>query len=90
MGCVPKKLMHYAALLGAGFQDAKTFGWEMGEPTHNWETLRAAVQNHVKSLNFGYRNGLRSTGVTYLNQLARFADPHTVEYTEKDGVLPCG
>nr|BAO53981.1 NADPH-dependent thioredoxin reductase [Euglena gracilis] len=85
VGCVPKKLMHYAGLLGAGLHDARHFGWRLGEPTHDWTALRTAVQNHVKSLNFGYRNGLRSAKVNYLNQLARFADPHTVEYTEKDG-----
>jgi pyruvate/2-oxoglutarate dehydrogenase complex dihydrolipoamide dehydrogenase (E3) component len=27
VGCIPKKLMHQAALLGTALQDAKSFGW---------------------------------------------------------------
>jgi len=88
VGCVPKKLMHYAGLLGAGFHDARYFGWQLPEePKNDWATLRKAVQDHVKSLNFGYKNGLRSAKVTYLNNLARFADPHTIEYTDNSGAV---
>lgn len=83
VGCVPKKLMHYA-----GLHDAKHFGWELPEnPTHNWTTLKTHVQQHVKSLNFGYRTGLRSAKVEYLNQCARFAGPNSVEYTDSDGTV---
>lgn len=33
VGCVPKKLMHYAGLLGASFHDAKAYGWKLqGRP----------------------------------------------------------
>ena len=31
VGCIPKKLMHQAAILGDGFNDAKEFGWETPE-----------------------------------------------------------
>ncbi len=27
VGCVPKKLMHYASLLGHSFEHAQQFGW---------------------------------------------------------------
>eukprot|EP00124_Ichthyophonus_hoferi_P002315 Ihof_evm8s152 gene=Ihof_evmTU8s152 len=47
VGCVPKKLMHYAGLLGAGFHDARMMGWNIEEPTHNWEDLVNTVQSHV-------------------------------------------
>ena len=53
VGCIPKKLMHQAALLGEGIKDAKDYGWEVPEPKHNWETMVGNVQAHVKSLNFG-------------------------------------
>jgi len=81
VGCVPKKLMHYAGLLGASFPDARHFGWNLGEkPELDWMTLMSSVQNQVKQLNFGYRTGLRSNQVTYLKALASFVDPHTIEY----------
>eukprot|EP00904_Undaria_pinnatifida_P006428 jgi/Undpi1/2915/HiC_scaffold_14.g06292.m1 len=63
VGCVPKKLMHYAGLLGAGMHDAKAFGWKVGKPEHDWEAMVETVQNHVKMLNFRYRVGLKSAQV---------------------------
>ena len=29
VGCIPKKLMHQAAILGHSLEDAKKFGWEV-------------------------------------------------------------
>ena len=31
MGCIPKKLMHQAALLGHSMEDARMFGWEFDQ-----------------------------------------------------------
>jgi len=81
VGCVPKKLMHYAGLLGACMHDAKAMGFAVDtHPTHDWGQLVQTVQNQVKQLNFGYRGGLRSAGVEYINALASFQDPHTLAY----------
>uniref|UniRef100_A0A671YJ98 Thioredoxin reductase 2 n=1 Tax=Sparus aurata TaxID=8175 RepID=A0A671YJ98_SPAAU len=53
VGCIPKKLMHQAALLGTAVKDAKKFGWQISEPIcHDWSTMADAVQNHVRSLNW--------------------------------------
>jgi thioredoxin/glutathione reductase (selenoprotein) len=41
------------------------------------------VQNHIGSLNWGYRTSLRDNKVEYINQYARFLDPHTIEGTNK-------
>jgi thioredoxin reductase (NADPH) len=87
VGCIPKKLMHQAALLGEGMSDARSFGWEVPEGVpHNWETMVGNVQGHIKSLNFGYRSELMSEGVKYINAYAAFKDEHTVECTDKKGV----
>jgi len=31
VGCIPKKLMHTAALLGESIEDAKSYGWSLGD-----------------------------------------------------------
>ncbi|OQS07615.1 thioredoxin reductase [Thraustotheca clavata] len=86
VGCVPKKIMHYSSLLGAGLHDAAYLGWQLpSNVQHNWETMVDAVQSHVKKLNFSYRVGLRSNKVQYINALARFQDPHTIAYELKNG-----
>eukprot|EP01006_Ploeotia_vitrea_P031431 TRINITY_DN63758_c0_g3_i1.p1 TRINITY_DN63758_c0_g3~~TRINITY_DN63758_c0_g3_i1.p1 ORF type:complete len:507 (-),score=82.78 TRINITY_DN63758_c0_g3_i1:277-1797(-) len=82
VGCIPKKLMHQAALLKEARSDATYFGWEGADLTHNWTTLRDNVNNHIKKLNFGYRTELAGKGIKYYNKLAKFVDAHTVELTK--------
>lgn len=37
VGCIPKKLMHQAALLGTAVKDAKKYGWQISGPVcHDW------------------------------------------------------
>jgi len=86
VGCIPKKLMHQAALLGEAVKDAKSFGWGVEEAQHDWKKMVEEVQNHIGSLNWGYRVALREKGVTYLNEYARFVDKNTIKTTNKKGV----
>lgn len=86
VGCIPKKLMHQAALLGESIKDARHFGWNVPENiTVSWETLVLAVQNHIKSLNWGHRVQLHDKKVEYLNAKGSFLDPHTVKAVLKNG-----
>lgn len=35
VGCIPKKLMHQAALLGSALKDAQHYGWNISQPVHH-------------------------------------------------------
>jgi len=84
VGCIPKKLCHQAALLGEGMHDAKEYGWAVPDKVaHNWNKLIEAIQDHIGSLNWGYRTSLREKKVEYLNAYGVFVDPHTVECTDR-------
>ena len=85
VGCIPKKLMHQAGLHGANIEDAKSFGWNVGPSTHSWETMVSNIQDHIGSLNWGYKVQLRDKAVTYKNEFAKFVDAHTVETEDKRG-----
>lgn len=87
VGCVPKKLMHHAGFIGALLKkDAGSFGWKVeSHGNHDWGELVQTVQNHIKSLNFGYKHGLRSTGVKYFNHVVAFQDNHTLTYQGSSG-----
>uniref|UniRef100_A0A673L635 thioredoxin-disulfide reductase (NADPH) n=1 Tax=Sinocyclocheilus rhinocerous TaxID=307959 RepID=A0A673L635_9TELE len=86
VGCIPKKLMHQTALLGTAMEDARKFGWEFSDQvTHNWETMRTAVNNYIGSLNWGYRVSLRDKNVNYVNAYAEFVEPHKIKATNKRG-----
>ncbi|CAB3409673.1 unnamed protein product [Caenorhabditis bovis] len=85
VGCIPKKLMHQASILGHSIHDAKKFGWDIpdGQITHKWANLKEAVNDHISSLNWGYRVQLREKTVTYLNSYATFTGPFEISATNK-------
>jgi thioredoxin reductase (NADPH) len=86
VGCIPKKLMHTAALLGELSKDSEAYGWiAKEEQVHSWEKLRENVQLHIKSLNFGYRSELKKDGIQYMNKLGEFVGPHQLKCTDKTG-----
>ncbi|XP_006890512.1 PREDICTED: thioredoxin reductase 2, mitochondrial [Elephantulus edwardii] len=78
--------MHQAALLGGLIRDAHHYGWEVTHPAlHDWRKMAEAVQNHVKSLNWGHRVQLQERKVSYFNIKAHFIDKHTVCGVAKGG-----
>ncbi|XP_035436670.2 thioredoxin reductase 1, mitochondrial isoform X1 [Spodoptera frugiperda] len=88
VGCIPKKLMHQAALLGESIHEAVSYGWEV--PAHqeikiNWGSLTESVQNHIKSVNWVTRVDLRDKKIEYINGLGEFKDSHTIIATMKNG-----
>ncbi|KAK0418009.1 hypothetical protein QR680_013323 [Steinernema hermaphroditum] len=89
VGCIPKKLMHQAALLGESIKDAKRFGWDIpeGQVTHNWNRMRDGIQDYIASLNWGYRVQLREKTVTYLNSYGTFTGPHEISAKNKRGKI---
>ncbi|CAL8248837.1 unnamed protein product [Merluccius merluccius] len=86
VGCIPKKLMHRAALLGTAVHEARKYGWRIPDPvSHDWATMAEAVQNHVRSLNWGHRVQLQDKKVKYLNVKGSLVDEHTVRGMTKSG-----
>lgn len=85
VGCIPKKLMHNAALMGEHADASAFYGWQGEGAKHDWESLRQNVQDHIKGLNFGYRVALREEGIKYLNKLGKFTGPNEVECVDNKG-----
>ena len=85
VGCIPKKLMHQAGILGESFSDAREYGWKLASEGHDWGKMVEQIQNHIGSLNFGYRTTLREKNVTYVNAYGRFKDKNTIIATKKNG-----
>ncbi len=85
IGCVPKKLMVYAAELGRAFEDARGFGWSATSPTFDWSTFSAAMGQEVGRLNDVYRRLLHGSGCDLLRGRARLIDAHTIEVEGEEG-----
>lgn len=86
VGCIPKKLFHFSALLGESLSDSQSVGWNISENSkHTWETASEKITDYIKSLNFGYRKTLNNQDVKYFNKLAKFVSANTLELTAEDG-----
>ncbi|XP_063359796.1 thioredoxin reductase 1, mitochondrial-like isoform X4 [Cydia amplana] len=88
VGCIPKKLMHQAALLGESIHEAVSYGWQVPDLNAikiDWSALTESVQNHIKSVNWVTRVDLRDKKIEYINGLGEFKDPHTLIATLKNG-----
>jgi thioredoxin reductase (NADPH) len=79
VGCIPKKLFHYASLLGDSIDDLRSAGWPIKlNPSHSWTDLSTNITNYIKSLNFKYNTSLRDSKVTYYNKYARLISKNQV------------
>lgn len=78
VGCVPKKLLVYAAQFQGQFQAAQGFGWTVGESTFNWATLIDNKNREIEHLHKVYSNRLQQSGVSVLSGRAEVLDAHTV------------
>ncbi len=79
VGCVPKKLMSYAADFGMGFEDAKGYGWDIQKPSFDWNTLIENKDKEINRLNCIYEKILQKNDVTIYSEFAKFIDEHTLQ-----------
>jgi len=77
-GCVPKKLLVYAAHFAEDFADAKGFGWSVPPAEFSWAKLIEAKDQEIARLSGIYKDNLMGAKVTVLHGNARLVDPHTV------------
>jgi glutathione reductase (NADPH) len=83
-GCIPKKLMVYAAEYAGDFADARAYGWRLEPPTFDWPTLTANVKAEVERLSQLYATNLADRGVEMIRGRATLTGPHTVRIGERE------
>jgi len=78
-GCVPKKLMVYASNYAEAFEDAKGYGWSVGETSFDWRKLIAAKDVEIARLEAIYGKNLMAAGADMHLARATVVDAHTVK-----------
>ncbi|MFQ5698912.1 MAG: glutathione-disulfide reductase [Myxococcota bacterium] len=78
VGCIPKKLLVYAAHYADDFEDSRSYGWSRPPATFDWPTLIAAKDREIERLNAVYARLLDQAGVERVWGRARIVDAHTV------------
>ncbi|MCC5971075.1 MAG: glutathione-disulfide reductase [Pararhodobacter sp.] len=77
-GCVPKKLMVFAAGHGAAMDEARAYGWQLSVQGFDWRAFRARLDDELSRLEGIYTRNAENAGVEIHHQRATLIDPHTV------------
>ena len=81
-GCVPKKLLVYAARFAHEFEDAAGFGWTIEGARFDWPTLIANKDKEIDRLEGAYRSNLERSSVEIVRQRATVEGPHEVRLAD--------
>ena len=81
-GCVPKKLLSYAAHFAEEFEDAAGYGWGVGGTRFSWSRLIENKDREIDRLNQVYLKLLDDAGVKLFPVHGRLIDSHQVQLGE--------
>src|SRR6266513_2941415 len=79
VGCIPKKLLSYAAHFREDFEVAEAYGWNAGAPSFDWPRLLANKDREIERLNGLYERALTGAGVEIIRGRAVVKGANEVE-----------
>ena len=82
-GCVPKKLMVYAAEFSQYFNDCKGYGWTVKDVNFDWQQMVTARNNEIYRLETIYKKNLKNSGVEIHENFAKLKGLNEVELDNK-------
>jgi glutathione reductase (NADPH) len=78
-GCVPKKVMWYAADIAQALVDAGDYGFAVdAAPAFDWAGVKTARDRYLQRLNGIYDNNLKNAGIDLVRGHGRLQDLHTI------------
>ncbi len=83
-GCVPKKLLVYAAQFRDAFEDAVAFGWDAHAPSFDWARLIRNKNRELDRLHGIYVKLLTDAGVDIIDGRAELVGPHRVRIGDRE------
>ena len=82
-GCVPKKLMVYAAEFSQHFSDSEGYGWTIKDAHFDWQQMVIARNNEIDRLEVAYNNNLKKSGVEIYKNFAKLNGLNEIELDNK-------
>ena len=79
VGCVPKKIMWFAAHHAHGLQTAKDFGFDVTNNGHDWQKLIKGRQQYIDGIHRWYDTFMDDLDIAHIQGHAKFIDAHTIE-----------
>lgn len=84
VGCVPKKLLSYAAHYADDFRDSQGYGWSASKPDFSWVDLISNKDKEISRLNGIYKSLLDNAGVMVFEQRAILTGPNSVQLGDQE------
>ena len=81
-GCVPKKLYVLASRFRDEFEDARGFGWRVGDVSFDWPTLVSAKEKEITRLSGLYEQTLATAGVEIIRARAMLDGANAVRFSD--------
>jgi len=78
-GCIPEKLMSFAAEFSEDSEDAAGYGWNQEMNIFDWQHFLAAKEQEIHRLSQVHNQTLKKAGVELIKGKATFSDAHTLE-----------
>ncbi len=82
-GCVPKKLMVYAAEFSQYFSDSEGYGWTIKDAHFDWQRMVIARNKEIDRLEEAYKNNLKKSGVEIYENFAKLKGLNEIELNNK-------
>jgi len=83
VGCVPKKVMWFAAATSDIIHSAKNYGFDVSLKQFDWAHLKQKRDAYIERLNGIYASNLSNNKVQSISGTATFIDPHTIQVGEQ-------
>ncbi len=95
VGCVPKKIMWFAANLSDALNDAKSYGFDIDNNAFEWTHLVEKRESYISGINEWYYSYLKGLRIDSISGDASFVNMHSIEvdgktYTAKHIVIATG
>jgi glutathione reductase (NADPH) len=88
VGCVPKKVMWYAAQRAYELEEARDYGFDVSIGRHDWAALKRGRDAYVLRLNEIYERNLTQRNVEVLRGRAQLVAPGLVRVAEREFTAP--
>jgi glutathione reductase (NADPH) len=82
-GCVPKKVMWYAANLAHAVDDAGGYGIPARRGRTDWQKLVDGREEYIGNINAYWNSHVADSGIDHIEGYARFIDANTLEVNGK-------
>tara|TARA_B100001059_G_scaffold235213_1_gene280122 strand:- start:182 stop:1528 length:1347 start_codon:yes stop_codon:yes gene_type:complete len=83
VGCVPKKVMWYAANYANQIDYAADYGFNTSSKDHSWVALKSRRDAYISRLNNIYEANLNKRGVKYIIGEAKFIDANNIKVEDE-------